>query len=165
MLFKSPSRIFNPYGGVTIAIEELRECFGLCWSRSIGMFFVAHLLYRVSLPTRQANCTKTFNQALAGCNASRMSMTNNVTACMHVRILEIIQKSMEMTSRADSWKLNARLWTGGREKSLKAVSELNLYTLKISHVLRLLGLGFFNLVNYVLNGIKREKISDSMLPT
>ena len=45
---KVHSRIFNPYGGVTIAIEELRECFGLCWSRSIGMFIVAHLLYRVS---------------------------------------------------------------------------------------------------------------------
>ena len=55
-----------------------------------------------------------------------MSMTKHVTAYMHVRILEIIQKSMEITSRADSWKLNARLWTGDREKSLKAVSELNL---------------------------------------
>ena len=54
-----------------------------------------------------------------------MSMTKNVTACMHVRILEIIQKSMEITSRADNWKLNARLWTGDREKSWKAVSELN----------------------------------------
>ena len=45
---------------------------------------------------------------------------------MHVRILEIIQKSMEITSRADNWKFNARLWTGDREKSWKEVSELNL---------------------------------------
>ena len=45
---KVHSRIFNPYEGVNIASEELRECFGLFWSRSIGMFIVAHLLYRVS---------------------------------------------------------------------------------------------------------------------